>query len=183
MITHWNLLVRKIAFLLFFFLLLTIQLFAQLGRIKPGSHIASESDISAIRQIYQNINSLNLTKQRFTYESSGCAEDGVVTYFFDNKTIVKVTESGSIGDGSWVNEYYYKAGKIIFCFENIVGGPAIGKVTKTQYRYYIKDNHPIRVMEGTKIVPADSKATEMVETANKIYKAYTTKDFVSALCN
>jgi hypothetical protein len=62
----------------------------------------------------QAINSKGLKKQHFTYESAGCAEDGVVDYYFDNKDIAKIVESGAIGDGSWVNEYYYQSGKIIF---------------------------------------------------------------------
>ncbi|WP_345953949.1 hypothetical protein [Mucilaginibacter sp. PAMB04168] len=166
---------NKVKFLFFLFLSTCVQVYAQ--------SVNSEQDIAAIRQQYQTINSLKLNTQRFTYESSGCVDGGVITYFLKKKEIVRITESGSIGDGSWVNEYYYSAGKTIFCLETIVGGPAIGKVTKTQYRYYIKNSRPIRVMKGQKIIPAGSKATEILRTASKIYKAYTTKDFVSALCN
>ncbi|WP_133300147.1 hypothetical protein [Mucilaginibacter terrenus] len=67
--------------------------------------------------------------------------------------------------------------------ETIIGGPAIGKVTKTQYRYYIKDGRPIRVMEDAKIIPSGSKAAEMLGTSRRILKAYTTKDFAAAVCN
>lgn len=165
----------KIKILLFFSFLISIQTYAQSG--------SNEPDIAAIRQKYQTINSLKLPGKRYTYESSGCVEEGVVNYYLNNKEIVKITEAGAIGDGSWENEYYYAAGKVIFCLETIIGGPAIGKVTKTQYRYYIKDGHPLRVMEGNKIIPADSKVKEILQTANKIHKAYITKDFVSAVCD
>jgi hypothetical protein len=171
----YSTILNKGRILLFLFLFTCVQTYSQ--------RRATEPDIAAIRQQYQTINALKLTGQRFTYESAGCAEDGVVNYFLKNKEIVKITESGSIGDGSWMNEYYFSAGQIIFCLETIVGGPAIGKATKTQYRYYVKNGRPIRVMEGSKIRPADSKATEILRTAGKIYKAYATKDFVSALCN
>ncbi|WP_158827416.1 hypothetical protein [Mucilaginibacter lacusdianchii] len=151
--------------------------------VKSGNpSITQETDIAGIRQTYQQINSLNLTKQRFTYESPGCVEDGIVNYFFDHSKIVKITESGAIGDGSWAVEYYYSAGKVVFCLETIVGGPAIGKVTKSVYRYYIKNGRPVRVMEGSKIITANSKAAEIIQTANKIYDAYASKDFISALC-
>lgn len=154
------------------------QLHAQSNAQKVG-----EADIVSIRQLFQKINSSNLTKKRFTYESSGCVEDGVVNYFFNGKDIVKITESGSIGDGSWTNEYYYNAGKVIFCFESLVGGPAVGKVTKTQYRYYIKDGRAIRVLKGSTVISDDSKVSDILQSANKIYKAYATKDFAGALCN
>jgi hypothetical protein len=144
---------------------------------------ASNNNIASIRDAVQETNGKNLKKQHYTYESAGCAEDGVVDYFFDNKEIVKIIESGAIGDGSWVDEYYYRSGKVIFCFETIIGGPAIGKVTKTQYRVYVKDGRAIKTMKGTKIVRDDIKAGESIQTANKIFKAYVTKDFVGALCN
>lgn len=170
------------AFLLSFFLLLTTQLSAQ-STNKTVLQSKDEPDILVIRQSFQRINALKLRMQRFTYESAGCAEEGIVKYYFHNKEIVKISESGSIGDGSWLREYYYDAGKVIFCLESLVGGPAVGPVTRTQYRYYVKDGHPIRVMDGNKMIPADSKASEMLQTAHNIYEAYTTKDFVSALCN
>ncbi|CAM3744557.1 hypothetical protein MUGA111182_06700 [Mucilaginibacter galii] len=168
----------KAAKLIFLFLLTLSssgELFAQKS--------AEASDVLAIRREYQKINAMPLTKKHYTYESSGCADGGVVDYFLNNRQIVKITESGAIGDGSWVNEYYYSNGKVIFIFETTVGGPAIGKITKTADRYYVKNDRPVRVMEGSKIVPVNSRAVEIIKTANKIYKAYITKDFVAALCN
>ncbi|QXU44053.1 hypothetical protein [Pedobacter sp. D749] len=139
--------------------------------------------ILAIRQDVQKINSKRLKKEHYTYESAGCTEDGVVDYYFDEKGIVKIVESGAIGDGSWVNEYYYRSGKVIFCFETIVGGPAVGKVTKTEYRFYVKDDSPLKTMEEAKTVKSDSKASESIGTANRTFKAYASKDFAGALCN
>jgi hypothetical protein len=168
-----------------FFILLTSPLLAQTSATKPqktSTHPAVDADILAIRKAFQRINALKLNPQRFTYEKEGCVEDGKVNFYLNNKEIVKITESGSIGDGSWMNEYYYAAGKVIFCFESLIGGPAIGPVSKSQYRYYIKNGKPIRVMEGSKVIPVDSKATEILHTATEIYKAYSTKDFASAIC-
>ena len=141
------------------------------------------SAISEIRAAYQKINSLPLKKEKFTYEAQGCVEDGIVTYYLSGKSILKITESGSIGDGSWTNEYYYQSGKVIFCFEAITGGPAIGKVTTTEHRLYIKNDQPIRYMEDQKVIAASSAASELMRNAYKIFGAYLTKDFTSALCN
>jgi hypothetical protein len=38
-------------------------------------------------------------------------------------------------------------------------------------------------MEGAEIITFDSKAAEMIGIASRIYKAYATKKFISAICN
>jgi hypothetical protein len=175
--------------LLFIAVILSIQTFAKSEKVRivevrfskyPAQTV--EDEIATIRNEFQKINSMSLKKEHFTYESSGCAEDGVVDCFFNNGKIVKIVESGAIGDGSWTDEYYYSSGKIIFCYEEITGGPAAGKVTKTAYRIYVKDGRSIKTMAGNKILSPDGQSAEAIKTGNKIYQAYKTKDFVSALC-
>lgn len=139
-------------------------------------------DIDDIRKEYTRINTLPLQQQKFTYEAEGCVEEGVVTYFLEKQAIVKITESGSIGDGSWTNEYYYKAGKLIFCYELLIGGPAIGETTRTEYRYYIKNDRAIRCMENKTIIPVGSKATEAIQRGKGFLQAYQTKDFAAVSC-
>lgn len=159
----------------------------QLAFAQPGPKTntsAAEQEVAAIRKAYQQINTLPIKHERFTYESPGCVEDGVVNYYIQGTNIVKVTESGAIGDGSWVHEFYYSSGKVIFCYELLVGGPAIGNTTKTEYRIYVKNNRALKATADRKPIPVtDSKATEAITTANKIYKAYKNKDFAAALCN
>ena len=148
-----------------------------------GGQAYAQQDIEAIRVEFKKINSMPLTKKEFKYESAGCVDGGVVQYFLDKGDIVKITESGSIGDGSWVREFYFQAGKCIFCYDTQVGGPAIGPVTKTEYRVYVNDGKIIRVMEDKKIVTTDTKAIETVGTAAKLLKAYEKKNFAEILCN
>lgn len=143
---------------------------------------ATDQDLAAIRTQCQLINTAKLTKQHFTYESSGCVEDGAVDYYLNGTEIVKIVESGAIGDGSWVHEYYYSGGKLIFSYEVIEGGPAIGKVTKTAYRVYVKDGKAIRTMEDKKVISGEDKAPEAIQIGGKIFKAYKTKDFAKVLC-
>ncbi|OQP57204.1 hypothetical protein A3860_11635 [Niastella vici] len=144
---------------------------------------AADADIEAIRSAYKEINSQSLTKEHYTNEAAGCAEDGVVDYFLDKQQIVKIKESGSIGDGSWTTEYYYRNGDLIFIYETLTGGPANGKVEKSEYRVYVKSSRVIRFMNNQQIIPADSKAGELTETALKLFKAHTTKKFAEVLCN
>lgn len=183
MLNYNQLTIRIANVLLLLLTLISAPSFSQSVAAGPGNKNPSEADIIAIRKAYQEINSGSLIKKHFTYESSGCVDGGVVDYYLKNNEIVKITESGAIGDGSWVNEYYYSAGKVIFCLETSEGGPAIGEVTKTKYRYYIKNDRPLRIMDGDKIIPVYNMSNEILPTAYKIYKAYKTKDFVAALCN
>lgn len=54
-----------------------------------------DADIESIRTAYKEINSKTLTKEHYTYEAAGCAEDGVVEYYLDKQQILKIKESGS----------------------------------------------------------------------------------------
>jgi hypothetical protein len=169
---------------LFIRYLILLLLAAVLPGIKAGAqqHPGTEAAIAAIRTEFKRINALPLIREEVKYEAAGCVEGGVVTYCRDKQEIVKISESGSIGDGSWVREYYYQAGKFIFCYEMIIGGPAVGPETKSEYRTYVKDDKVVRYMEDKKIVPAGSKATGEVATAYKLVKAYSTKDLAGVLC-
>ncbi|SEW45827.1 hypothetical protein SAMN05428988_6145 [Chitinophaga sp. YR573] len=141
-----------------------------------------ETDIAAIRAAFKKINTLSLKQQQFKYESDGRVEDGIVQYYFQDNEIVKIIESGSIGDGSWKNEYYYESGKFIFSYEKLVGSSAEGEETKSEYRVYAKDGAAIRYMEDQKILPVDSRATRKLDIAEKLLKAYITKNFAAILC-
>jgi hypothetical protein len=142
-----------------------------------------KSDIAAIRNAYTSINTLSLKPEPFKFESPGCVEDGQITYFRNSDDILKVKYSGGIGDGSWTTEFYFNAGKLIFCYDKLIGGPAAGKAITTEYRLYVKADRPIRCMENKKIIQPDSKATESINTAYKLLKAYKSKNIASALCN
>lgn len=142
-----------------------------------------DSDIAAIRTAYIRINTLSLKPEIFKFESSGCVEDGKVTYFHSSNDVLKVIFSGSIGDGSWTTEYYFNSGKLIFCYDKLIGGPAEGKVTTTEYRLYVKADRPIKCLKNKRTIQPDGKATETVKTAYKLLKAHKTKDFAAALCD
>ncbi|MGZ3873023.1 MAG: hypothetical protein ACXVJD_08895 [Mucilaginibacter sp.] len=153
---------------------------------QPGSQTAiaqSASDIAAIRAAYSNINQLPLKGQDFKFESPGCVDGGLITYMKRDDEILKITNSGSIGDGSWKTEFYFSAGKLIFYFDTVTGGAAAEKAPTTEYRLYVRNDKPIRCMEGKKIIPPDSKANKSIQTAYKLLKAYKTRNFAAALCD
>lgn len=142
-----------------------------------------DAAIEEIRTAFKEINSNKTYKmERYTYEIAGCVEDGSLEYYLDKQQIVKIKETGLIGDGGWDTEYYYRNGNLIFIFESLIVGPFNGKSEQREYRVYVKDGRVIRFMENQKILPADNKAAEMTATAIKLLKARTTKNFKAALC-
>ena len=154
---------------------------ASIGLQSKG--LPSDADIAVIRKEYTSINTKPLKRKAFKFESSGCVEGGVITYFQNNNNILKIIYTGSIGDGSWITEFYYSSGKLIFCYDKMVGGAAAEKESTVEYRLYVKNDKPIRCMEGKKMVQPDSKASEMIKTAYGLLKAYKTKNFATALCD
>ncbi|WP_028786016.1 hypothetical protein [Terrimonas ferruginea] len=150
---------------------------------QSNAQSATEKDIAAIRQAYAQINSMKLQPEKFTYEAEGCVEEGVVTYYRNKNAIVKIVESGSIGDGSWKTEYYYQAGKPVFVLESLVGGPAEGAATRSEYRYYFKDDQSLRFMDGKNInTEKSSKISEALKHAYGYLKAYESKAFAGVAC-
>ena len=158
-----------------------------------------EKAVSEIRAEFQRINSVKLHTETFKWELDGCANDGVVNYFLDKGSIVKVVESGFMGDGGWVNEYYYNNGKFIFSYEVSIGGPVAGPDTKVESRTYANNDKTIRFLESEHILKEDNKKGALITSQNtiqadrkafnelskeyKLLKAYQTKDFIAALCN
>ncbi|TWV94013.1 hypothetical protein [Chitinophaga pinensis] len=174
---------RKINILPLMTLLCTLP-FAKISaqQKNPTTTTASQADINSIRSEFKRINGLTLRNEKFTYEAAACAEDGVVQYFFNGKEIVKIIETGAIGDGSWTKEYYYQSGKFIFSYEVAIGSSADGQDSKIEHRLYVKDGKILRYMEDQKEIKADSEAERGVRVADKIRNAYTTKEFAKALC-
>lgn len=141
-----------------------------------------EEIVLEIRAETKRINSLPLTNKTFKWEADACANDGIINYFLNHNQIVKVVEDGSIGDGGWTTEYYYKDDKFIFSYEIFIGGPASGPEKTTEFRTYVKDDLIIRTMENKTITNPDKKVLTNSSKEYKILKAFTTKDFETALC-
>lgn len=140
--------------------------------------------IRVIRAEYQKVNASSLRKEPFKYEAEGCVNDGIVTYFLNaKKEIVKIAETGNIGDGSWNREFYFRSGKFFFCYETITGGPAEGPELKNEYRTYIKDDQVLQYMEDKKVLAPGEHSAEALAISYKLLDAYHTKKFAEALCN
>lgn len=175
-----NLFIRSQIILLTIICMTWVKTYASQRSILP---VDTTTAINAIRAEYKAINTAQLKTEVFKYEAEGCTEEGQVKYFFNQKKeIVKIVESGSIGDGSWNREFYFQSGKFIFCYELLIGGPADGPEMKSEHRTYIKDDQVLRYMDDKNIVPSGETATDALKISYKLLKAYTTKKFAEALC-
>lgn len=139
-------------------------------------------DIEGIRAEYKKINGLKLKARRFAYEDLPCVDEGETTYYSDGREVGKITEKFIRDDAYTLTEYYFKQGRLIFAIEIIIGGPAIGPDTKTEYRYYVKDDKAIRQMQDKEIVPADSKSTDVIARAYKLFRIKNAKNFNLDFC-
>ncbi|KAA2245679.1 hypothetical protein F0L74_06910 [Chitinophaga agrisoli] len=149
----------------------------------PGN-LDTTAAITAIRAAYQKINAGPNTVEIFKYTAQDCVNEGEVTYFFNaQKEVVKIVETGDIGDGVWSREFYYQSGKFIFCYELLIGGPAEGPEMKSEFRTYVKDDQVIRFMEDKKIMTPEVRSADALAVCYKLVKARTTKKFAEVLCH
>jgi hypothetical protein len=178
-----NLFIRTQIILLIIVCTTWIKTIASQTSVLSTSGIDTTAAINVIRAEYKNINTAQLTAEAFKYEADGCVDGGQVKYFFNQqKEMVKIVESGSIGDGSWNREFYFQSGKFIFCYELLVGGSAAGPEVRNEHRTYIKDDQVLRYVEDKNIAPPGSTAAEALKISYKLLKAYTTKKFAEVLC-
>src|SRR5690349_16718887 len=78
--------------------------------------LTDESNITSIRSRVESINNQKLLVQTFNWGEPSCADVGTIRYFLNGDEIVKVIETGFVGDGGWTKEYYYDKGRFIFSY-------------------------------------------------------------------
>lgn len=141
-----------------------------------------EKQVKIIRTQFQKINDSPLTKKTFSWSQDGCGQGELKFYFF-NKELVKIIETGFIGDGSWTKEYYYKDKKIFFTYE--VEYIYVGNIeTKNENRIYFYNNKTIRTI-GNGIVKDYTQQVAAISQISKeylLYNSYRLKNFNEAIC-
>lgn len=142
----------------------------------------AEDPIADIRNKVQNINTATLTKKHFELM---CDELMKVDYYYKNGEIVKISvDFGTIGDVYAKEDYYYDAGKLIFKYEYVEGGPACeGCIKKNEYRSYIKNNKVFKYLKDKTQV--DCRVCEFTSKSkeNMLPFAKNTPDITTIMCN
>jgi hypothetical protein len=146
--------------------------------------IPTDSAIRLIRTAFEQINAAPLQHKDFKWTADNCNADGTATYYLTgNNEIVKVVETGAIGDGSWTTAYYYQQGRFLFSLTTDIGGPAIGPVDTMTIRKYVYNNKVIRTIENDTYT---STADSLLTPASKEYRileAFKSKNFGAAFCD
>lgn len=107
----------------------------------PATGAGEEEKVGYIRQEFKSINEANY---KVHTHSLDCGE---VSYYVDaNENIRKVKRSWFAGDYGGDEEYYFKNGQLIFVYYWEEGGPANGKVTRQECRYYFYKDELIRTL-------------------------------------
>ncbi len=152
--------------------------------LDPAGHNYSVgTEIDSIRAEYNRINKLRFKIKEFKYMDLDCVDEGQTTYYLEKGSVRKIVEKFIKDDAYTLTEFYFKEGKLIFALEILTSGPAIGPDTKTEYRYYVKDDQVICQMQDRKVVEADSKFTDVYNKAYKLLKIRNRKDFNVAFCD
>ncbi|MBC7935052.1 MAG: hypothetical protein H7Y86_06805 [Rhizobacter sp.] len=145
--------------------------------------LTADSKVAAIRTAVQAINSQTLQVQSFNWSEPSCADVGTITYYLNNDEIVKVIETGFIGDGGWIQEYYYSKGKFIFSFEQNIGGPAGLPADTNEMRIYMNADTLVLQKKNKKDLDDVSKKLTPASREYRILKAWKDKNFGEVLCN
>ncbi len=149
---------------------------------KQTEHIPIDK-VAEIRNEVHRINKMNVLVQSFNWSEDGCVEGGKVNYYLNNDSIVKVTESGFIGDGGWIKEYYYSKGKFIFSFMQHIGGPAAMPVDTSEIRIYADNDTLVLKKRNNDYMDDLSQKFGSNSVEYKILSAYKDKNFAKVFCN
>ncbi|RYD76826.1 MAG: hypothetical protein EOP53_13990 [Sphingobacteriales bacterium] len=149
----------------------------------PGHRLTNEDKVAAIRDIVQHINAQTLHVKNFNWSEPSCADVGTIAYYLDKEEIVKVIETGFIGDGGWTKEYYYDKGKFIFSYEKNIGGPAGLPADSNELRIYMDADTLVLQRKNKEYLEDVSKNLTASSREYRILKALETKKFGAALCN
>ncbi|RVU01656.1 hypothetical protein EOD41_06765 [Mucilaginibacter limnophilus] len=143
--------------------------------------VATTDPIAFIRKNVENINTSKLENKHFEFM---CDEKMTVDYFYLNGEIVKISvDFGTVGDVYAKEDYYYKAGKLIFKYEFVEGGPACeGCIKKNEYRSYIKNNKVIKYLKDQKVTTCRTCEFSASSKENKLLKVTTAEEVKAVLC-
>lgn len=134
-----------------------------------------------IRQKVEGINTTQLEKKHHEFM---CDEKMMVDYFYRNGELVKISiDFGTVGDVYAKEDYYYDAGKLIFKYEFVEGGPACDNcIKKNEYRSYIKNNKVIKYLKDKSATSCRTCEFSASSKENKLLKTITTAEVKKVLC-
>lgn len=143
--------------------------------------VTPEQLVLDIRSEFQRINSLRLSTKTYKFI---CETNGKITYYTDYGKVVKIAiDWGEIGDGSSKSEYYFMDDKLIFTYEEYIGGPGGGEVTKSEERTYVNNDNSIKYMQNQKVTDCITCQFNESSREYKALRAYNTNNITAALCN
>lgn len=144
--------------------------------------VKDESAIGSIRAAVQAINSQTLQVQTFNWRRSSCADEASIRFFLDGGEIRKIVETGFIGDGGWVTEYYYNKGKFIFSYMQHIGGPAGMPVDTSEIRKYVDDDTLVLMIKNKESHTDIKQKFSGNSKEYKLLRSLKNKDYAEVLC-
>ena len=140
----------------------------------PESGASEEEMVKYIRKEFQAINNAGYKPQTHKID---CGE---ITYFTVGNDVRKVKKSWFAGDYGGDEEYYFKNGQLFFAYFWDEGGPANGKVTRQECRYYFFDEELIRTLPKGPRTCMDG--AEVLKFASDVMVAFMKQDYSGVEC-
>jgi len=153
--------------------------------LTPGNAAPQADPIETIRQHYASINKNVPLYRRVKKNLNGFSgEGGELIAFFHGPSVMKMVATFYGEMGKAVEEYYLWNGQLIFVFrtDHNYDKPMSGKViSKTESRFYFKDDKLIKWLEGagkemaTGSTEYASKQTDYLKTAKQLTEGASSK--------
>ncbi len=102
-----------------------------------------------IADIREKVEAINTTELKQKHYEFMCGEKMQVDYFYKDEELVKISvDFGTVGDVYAKEDYYYDAGKLLFVYEFVEGGPACeGCIKKNEYRSYVVNDKTVKYLK------------------------------------
>jgi hypothetical protein len=145
----------------------------------------TEDSIRSINEAIKNIKSIQLSidQMKNVSETTGKIGCGTINYTASNDSLLKISFSGSMGDASYDELYYFNNGLPIYIKQTTFGSSADEKEKSVVNEYYFEGAKIISSFTDAKPVVADTFKIGNVLSISKDYKElFKTKQFSDYEC-
>jgi hypothetical protein len=118
---------------------------------------APTAPLSPVDSIELDVARINAANLHAVAEDFVCDEKVNLIYYYDGKTIVKITiDWGTVGDASHKEEFFYQDNKLIFDYDLVEGAGAYpGGDSKLERRHYVVNDKVVQYTENKVVKPCE----------------------------
>jgi hypothetical protein len=145
----------------------------------------TEDSLGLINEAIQKIKNIQLSIDQIknVEETTGEISCGKINYKAANDSVVKISFSGSMGDASYDEVYYFNHGFPIYIKQTVFGASADEKEKNVINEYYFEDMKIISSFTDAKPIVADTfKIGNVLSIAKEYKELFKSKKFSDYEC-